>query len=147
MNLPNKAARKHFVFECLKDAGMTEDKALSASRLVPDCILVHAIAHEKPFHVMVVDTNYLFFKYGDHDPIVLGHLLSGSGRTRAFNFWFEMDFINMTAEEAAVYDFDCALGDHDRSKWQNDYAGLNNPESVLTVDVTATLREFAGGAQ
>ncbi|MBA57199.1 MAG: hypothetical protein CMK89_22350 [Pseudomonadales bacterium] len=143
MNLPNKAARKHFVFECLKDSGVSEEKALSASRLVPDCILVHAIAHEKPFDVRVVDTDHLFFKYGDHEPIILGHLLD-SGYVRAYNFWCELDFINMTAEEAAEYDFDCVLGDIDRSKWQYDYACLTNPESVLTVNVASTLREFAG---
>lgn len=142
MNLPNKQARKHCVFECLRDSGMTEAKARSASLLVPDCALVHAIAHGKPFNVLLVDDYNLFMKYGDHDPIVLGHLLSGTGYVRAFNFWCEMDFINMTAEEAAQFDFDCALGDIDRSQWQSDYARLTNPESLLQVDVARTLREF-----
>lgn len=142
MNLPNKTARKHMVFECLKGAGMTEEKAHSASVLVPDSVLVHALAHGKPFHVLLVDDYNLFMKYGDQDPVVLGHLLSGTGYVRAFNFWCEMDFVNMTGEEAAQFDFECVLGDTDRSKWQSDYARLANPESILTVDVARTLREF-----
>lgn len=142
MNLPNKQARKHCVFECLRDAGMVEEKARSASLLVPDCVLVHALAHGKPFHVLVVDDYSLFMKCGDHDPVILGHLLPESGYVRAFNFWCELDFTNMTAEEAAQFDFDCVLGDIDRTNWQHDYARLANPDSVLTVDVARTLREF-----
>lgn len=142
MNFPKKSTRKHMVFESLKGAGMTEEKARSASLLVPDCVLVHALAHGKSFQLMVVDDYNLFMKYGDHDPIVLGHLLSGTGYVRASHFWHELDFVNMTAEEAARFDFDCALGDIDRANWQHDYARLTNQESLLQVDAARTLREF-----
>lgn len=146
MNLPNKAARKHCVFECLRDAGMVEAKARSASLLVPDGAMVHALAHGKPFHVIVVDDYNVFMKYGDHAPIVLGHLLTSAGNSgfsRFSYFWTdEIQFINMDAQEAGEYDFDSALADIDRRKGQWDYARLANPESILTVDVARTLREF-----
>lgn len=144
MNLPNKAARKHFVYECLRSAGLTHEKALSASRIVPDCINVHALAKGKTSHVMVVDNCHIFIKHGELEPVFLGNLMIDSGYVRAGEFWTDMEFINMTAEEAAAFDFDAALSDYQREKWSVELSALTNPESILTVDIAAPLREFAG---
>jgi len=145
MNLPRKATRKGFVFEALVEAGINREDARSASLLVPDGPMVHALTHKKDFHVILVDNYALFMKYDDQRPIVLGHLLTHAGNhgyVRAYDFWCELEFVNLNEIEASEFDFECALGDVDRSKFQLDYARLANPEKILTVDVACTLRHF-----